>query len=135
MADNLTDETERLVLDWLLTDAAVARPVLPLRMRLMQAEGTDSAAGTELVASEYTPKDITFSPASTTSGATKSRNAETVRYPLIDAGAEKTVTGVEIWDSGATPRRVVRGTFATPFIVPAGAPLEFAMNSLTFQIG
>lgn len=118
MADNLTDEAERLVLDW-LNGAVVTQPVAPLKVRLTSTTPTDSAAGTEVTGDVYTPQDAGLGVAATTAGVSKITNAATVTFTAIDSAASRSVAGVEIWDSGGTPRRIAHG-------VPTGAPVSVA---------
>src|SRR5688500_3363875 len=95
---DLTDTAETRALAWLLGQSATA-PVLPLKMRLMTANGSDSAAGTEVAGGTYTPQ--TLSLATAAGGA--SSNDTVVRFEGIPNPT--VVTGVEIWDSAGSPVR------------------------------
>lgn len=105
MADNLTNTAESLVLDWINGVGTPTRPTTPLKVRLMTANGSDSAAGTEVTGGTYTPQSVTFTSAS--SGAA-SNNAD-LTFTLMPAA---TVVGVEIWDSAGTPVRLWYGPLA-----------------------
>lgn len=112
MADNLTDSAEVRVLNWITGNSTTA-PVGPLMVRLMTTNGSDSAAGTEVVnagGSSYTPQSVTFAGATTTGGVTTAVNSADVVFPNMPAC---TVTGLEIWDSAGTPFRWWWGPSAT----------------------
>ncbi len=102
MADNLTDTGEARTLNWLTGNATTA-PVLPLMVRLMTANGSDAAAGTEVVnagGSTYAPQSVAFPAAS---GTTQTANSADVVFSNMPAA---TIVGIEIWDSTAvTPVR------------------------------
>lgn len=134
MADNLTDETERKVLDW-LNGADVEQPVAPLMVRLTSTAPTDSAPGTEVTGNVYAPVAANLGAAATTGGTSKITNAATVTVAGIDTAAAKSVSGVEIWDSAATPVRVAYQAFGSPVSIPAGQPAEFAAGQLSLSLG
>lgn len=101
MADNLTDTGEARTLNWLTGNATTA-PVLPLMVRLMTANGSDAAAGTEVVnagGSTYAPQSVAFPVAS---GTTQTANSADVVFTNMPAA---TIVGVEIWDSAVAPVR------------------------------
>lgn len=97
MSDNLTDVAEVRTLDW-LTGNTVTAPVLPLKIALVTAAGSDSAAGTEVTGGSYARQNAAFSAAA--SGATA--NTVDIIYTGMPAC---TVVGIEIWDSAGTPVR------------------------------
>lgn len=101
MADNLTDVGEARTLNWLTGNATTA-PVLPLMVRLMTANGSDSVAGTEVAnsgGSTYAPQSVSFPSAS---GTTQTSNSVDLSFANMPAA---TIVGVEIWDSAGTPVR------------------------------
>jgi len=101
MADNLTDLAEARALNWLTGNTTTA-PTLPLMVRLMTANGSDSAAGTELTnagGSTYAPQSVTFGAASGSGSAANSADIVFANMPAA------TVVGIEIWDSAGTPFR------------------------------
>jgi hypothetical protein len=55
VSDNLTDAAESRVLNWITGNAGATAPTLPLKMRVMTANGSDSAAGTEATGGSYAP--------------------------------------------------------------------------------
>jgi len=104
MADNLTDVAEVRTLNWLTGNTTTA-PTGPLNVRLMTANGSDSAAGTEVVnagGSTYVAQTAAFPVASTSGGVTTTANSADVVFANMPAC---TVVGLEIWDSAGTPFR------------------------------
>lgn len=130
MADNLTDVAESEALKWIVGQAATG-PVLPLRCRLMSANGTDATAGTEITGDTYTAKDVTV--AAVAGGATS--NDTLLSWTSLDSATQKTVVGVEIWDSATTPVRWWHGALAADKIVNAGDPFEIPVGDLDLSLG
>ena len=120
---SLTDTAEVEVQKFLLEGSATA-PVLPLMVRLMTANGSDSAAGTEVAGDNYAPKAATFD------GASGLNTAE-VDYGVLDSSGDRTLTGFEIWDSASTPIRWHHAAFTPTKTVNAGEPCKFAVGDLS----
>ncbi len=102
MSDNLTDGAEARVLNFLTGNSPATAPTLPLMVRLMTANGSDSAAGTEVVnggGSTYAAQSAAFPAAS---GTTQTANTSDIVFANMPAA---TIVGVEIWDSTGTPFR------------------------------
>jgi hypothetical protein len=105
MADNLTDGAEARILNFLTGNAPATAPTLPLMVRLMTANGSDSAPGTEVVnggGSTYAPQSAAFPAAS---GTTLTANSADVVFANMPAIGGSGIVGVEIWDSAGTPFR------------------------------
>jgi hypothetical protein len=134
MADNLTDDIERLVLDW-INGVEVEQPVAPLVVRLMGVVGSDSAEGTEVTGDSYAPVPTGFGPAATTGGISKLANTAATDAGVIDTTASTSVAGIEVWDSGIIPRRIGHHAFAAPVTVPANEPAVFDAGTLTLTLG
>ena len=121
---SLTDTAENLVLDWINVVGSPARPTTGLKVRLMTANGSDSAAGTEVTGNAYTPQDANLGSAS--SGA--ATNTADITFSSLDSGTSKVIVGIELWDSAGTPVRIWWGALAAsktvnagdPFVIPAG---------------
>ena len=125
MADNITDVGENLVLDHMCGTAAWT-PTGPLKLKLMTANGTDSAAGTELGTSGgYTAGGltITFSAASGGS-ASNSAQIQWTNMPVC------TIVGAEIWDSHGTPKRLWYGPLAVSKTFASGDSCTFPIASV-----
>lgn len=128
---SLTDTAENQSMNWLTGNTATA-PVLPLKVRLMTANGSDSAAGTEVTGSGYTAGGITAAFGAASGGI--SSNTSALSFGVLDATGSRTITGFEVWDSAGTP---VRWWWAPltggDKIVGAGEQAEFAAGALTLQ--
>ncbi len=124
--DNLSNTAENRALDWLMGNAATA-PTTPLRVALVTANGSDTAAGTEVTGGSYARKTLTT--AAAVNGAT-SNSADLVWTGMPAA----TVVGVEVWDSAGTPVRLWYGPLAASRTVLAGDELRIPAGSLTFSL-
>lgn len=115
-------------MDWLnpaLT--APTRPTAPLKVALVTANGTDTAAGTEVTGGSYARQNLTMGAA--VAGAT-SNSAD-----LVFAGMPAaTVVGVEIYDSAGSPVRLWYGALSASRTVAAGDELRLTAGSLALSI-
>lgn len=102
-------------------------PTLPLKAALVTANGSDSAAGTEVTGGSYVRKTITVGAAS--SGATS--NSADIVWTGMPAG---TIVGVEIWDSAGTPVRWWYGTLTTSRTLASGDECRFPAGALAFAL-
>ena len=127
MADNLTNVAENLMLDALVGTASYSA-VTPIKLALVTAAGSDSAAGTEVSGGSYSRQNITFGAAS---GGSISNNAA-VSFTSMPAC---TVVGIELWDSSGTPRRLAYGDLTANKTLVSGDTLEFANGSITLTLG
>jgi hypothetical protein len=128
VSDNLTDAAESRVLNWITGNTTTA-PTLPLKMRLMTANGSDSAAGTEVTGGSYAPVSVTVNAASGGGAVTISADAVFAGMPAA------TVTGVEIWDSAGTPFRWLYGALTANKTTGAGDDLKIATTDFSLSIG
>ncbi|SDL28078.1 phage tail fiber protein [Streptomyces indicus] len=124
--DNLSNTAENRCLDFILGLAATA-PTTPLKVALVTANGSDTAAGTEVVGGSYARQNLTVAAAA--SGAT-SNSADLVwtNMPAV------TVVGVEVWDSAGTPVRLWYGPLTASRTVAAGDELRLTATSLSFSL-
>ncbi|GAA0637354.1 hypothetical protein GCM10009535_12130 [Streptomyces thermocarboxydovorans] len=123
---NLTLTASNQVLNWLFGNAATA-PDGDLQVALVTANGSASAAGTEVVGGSYARQTITV--ASASGGATS--NASDIVFEAMPAC---TVVGVEVWDSADTPVRFWFGELDEPRTVIAGDDLRFTAGELDFTL-
>ncbi len=126
MADNLSNTAENRVVDWLMGTATTA-PTTPLKVALVTANGSDTAAGTEVAGGSYARKNLTV--AAAVNGAT-SNSADLVWTGMPAA----TVVGVEVWDNAGTPVRLWYGPLAASRTVASGDELRIPAGSLTFSV-
>ena len=120
---SLTDAAEGRVSNFVTGNAGATAPTGPLKLRLMTANGSDSAAGTEVAGGSYTPQTVTF-----TAGAPTS-NDSLVRFEGI--ANPRTIVGVEVWDSAGTPFRWMWAALSESKVITDGV-LEFDVAALTF---
>ena len=125
--DNLSNTAENLALDWVLGVGTPARPTTPLKVALVTAAGSDTAAGTEVTGGSYARQNLAV--AAAVGGAT-SNSADLVFTGMPAA----TVVGVEIWDSAGTPVRLWYGALSASRTVSAGDELRLTAGSLTLAL-
>lgn len=115
------------MLDWINGVGSPTRPTTPLKVALVTAAGSDSAAGTEVVGGSYARQNLAV-PASV-AGATA--NSADVVFTGMPAA---TVVGVEIWDSAGAPVRLWYGPLAASRTVAAGDELRITAAALTLAL-
>lgn len=123
----MTNTAENLTLDWITGVGTPTRPTTPLKVALVTANGSDSAAGTEVTGGSYARK--TLAVAAAVSGATS--NSADLSWTGMPAA---TVVGVEIWDSAGTPVRLWYGALAANRTVASGDELKIVAGSLAISI-
>lgn len=128
MADNFTDIAESLMLNWIFVVGTPTRPSTPLKVRLMTANGSDSAAGTEVTGGTYTPQSVTMT--SSTSGSASTNTADLV-FTLMPAA---TVVGLEIWDSAGAPVRLAYGALSASKTTTAGDTFTITAGNLSVTV-
>lgn len=126
MADNLTDLAENALLDHLVGTASLTITT-PIKLALVTATGTDAAAGTEVTGGSYARQTITFSAASSGQIA----NNAVISFTNMPAC---TVTGIDVYDSNGTPKRLFYGPLTASKTVAAGDTLQFAASSITLSL-
>ena len=101
----------------------------PLKLRLMSAAGSNTANGTELTATGYTAAGNSMG--ATAFGAPAAGVQSNSNAVTWTAGAAwAAVLGIEIWDTSATPLRVLQGTI-TSVTLANGNTLTFPVASIT----
>lgn len=127
MSGNLTDVAESLALNYLTVNTNVA-PSTGLQLRLMTANGSDSAAGTEVTGGSYAGQNITLS---ASSGGSACSNGSDITFTGMPAC---TVVGMELWDRGGTPRRLWYGAATASKAVNAGDDYKVAAGDLSVSM-
>jgi hypothetical protein len=119
--------------------AGSAWPTVPAgwRLRLMTANGSGTANGTELTgATGYTALGAAMAAWTTISGTTANITGPVAAVSWTNSGgsAWTAITGVEVWDTAGTPLRWFFGALTGGAVtINAGNTLQFAINSIGFD--
>lgn len=118
--------------------AAYTAPTTPMRVRLVSANGSPTANGTELVnagGSTYAMQTLattTVIPTTATAGAiANSGTTPTVTFANLPAA---TIVGIEVVDSAGTPRRSMYGPLTVSKTVALGDSVAFAASQLALSM-
>ena len=126
MADNLPDIIENQLLDALVGTTPYS-VTTPIKLALVTANGSDSAAGTEVTGGSYARQTIAFNAASSGSIA----NNSAISFTGMPAC---TVVGIEIYDSAGSPKRLAYGPLTASRTVTAGDTVQFASSAITLSL-
>lgn len=127
IADNLSNTAENRALDWLCGLPATA-PTTPLKVALVTAAGSDTAAGTEVTGGSYARKNLTVS-AAVSGGTSNSADLLWTGMPAC------TVVGWEVWDSAGVPVRIWHGPITEGSrVCVAGDELRISAGGLTLSM-
>jgi hypothetical protein len=105
----------------------------PYKLRLMSAQGSNTANGTELTTTGgYTAGGASLGATfcAAPSGGTQS-NSNLVSWSAT--GTWATVNAIEIWDSAGTPLRWLQGSITAITGVVNGDTVSFAVGSITIN--
>src|ERR1044072_1052025 len=118
--------------DHIFGTATFAAITTPVKLKLVTATGSDSAAGTEVSGGSYAAQTLAMS--SATASTRNVTNSCTVSFTGMPAC---TVTCIDTADSAGSPLRLVYGGLASSKTVVAGDTISFAASSITatFQAG
>lgn len=94
-----------------------------MKVALVTATGSATAAGTEVVGGSYARQTVVFS--APVAGATS--NNATINFTSMPA---TTVTGIDIYDSAGSPVRRAFGALAASKTTSAGDTLSFAAGAI-----
>jgi hypothetical protein len=114
---------------WLHAGSALTAPTQPLHLRLMTAQGSNTSNGTELSATGYTAGGSTMGSPSfgaNSAGVSASNNA----VSWTAGAAWSAVVAAEVWDTAATPKRLLQGA-VTSFTLANGNTVNFAAGAIT----
>lgn len=126
MADNLPDIIENQLLDALVGTTPYS-VTTPIKLALVTANGSDSAAGTEVTGGSYARQTITFGSASSGQIA----NSTAISFTGMPAC---TVVGIEIYDSAGSPKRLAYGPLTNTRTVTSGDTVQFASSAITLSL-
>ena len=126
MADNLPDTIENELLDALVGTSSYSVNT-PIKLALVTANGSDSAAGTEVTGGSYARQTIAFDAAS---GGSIDNNA-VINFTGMPSC---TVVGIEIYDSTGTPKRLAYGALTASRTVTSGDTVQFAIGAVSLSL-
>ena len=122
----LSDHSENLLLNWLMTTDTVTRPTA-WYLALFTAAPSDSGGGTEVSGSGYSRQTIAFGTASGTGGTTS--NTGDVSF-TASGGSFGTVSHVGIFDASTGGNLLWHGALTASKTVADGDTLTFAVGNI-----
>jgi hypothetical protein len=126
----LSDYSEKLILDYLMTTGSVTRPT-NWYVALYTSAPSDSGGGTELSGNGYGREAVTF--AAATSGAGTTSNSGAVVF-TADGGDWGSVTHMGIHDASSSGNLLWHGALAAAKTVLDGDSLEFAVGNIDLTV-
>jgi hypothetical protein len=126
----LSDYSEKLLLDWLMTTGSATRPTA-WYIALYTAAPSDSGGGTEVSGSGYSRQSASFSAASSPGGTTS--NSNTISF-TASGGSWGTVTHIGIFDNSSGGNLIWHGGLTASKIVGDGDTLEFAIGNIDLTV-
>lgn len=126
MADNLSDFSENLLLNWLLSANAVTRPT-SWYVALSTAATTDAGSVTEPVGGGYARQSATF----TITNDTASNSAI---IDFVSSGDWANITHVAVFDALTGGNMLFHGALTTARDPAAGDTIRFAAGALTLTL-
>lgn len=129
---NMTDRTRAAaIMDAILHGSASPTFPTALHLRLMTAQGSNTANGTESTSGNcpgYTAGGVVITFGANASGVSSSSNVPS----WTSTGTWSTVTSVEIWDTAGTPLRWFQGALTASITgVANGDTVQFASGAVT----
>jgi hypothetical protein len=126
----LSNYTEKLVLDWLMTAGAVTRPTT-WYLALFTTDPTDAGTGTEVSGAGYARQSITFDSGSTPAGTTQNSNAPSFS---ASGGSFGTVAYVGIYDAITAGNLLWYGIMSSSQTINDGDTLVFSVGDIDLII-
>lgn len=127
---SLSDYSEKLLLDWLMTTGAVTRPTA-WYVALYTAAPSDSGGGTEVSGSGYARQSATFNAASTPGGTTDNTAAVTF---TASGGSWGTITHIGIHTAVTGGNLLWHGAMTASKTVTDGDILEFSIGNIDLTL-
>jgi hypothetical protein len=127
---SLSDYSEKLLLDWLMTSGSAPRPTNWF-VALYTAEPIDSGGGTEISGSSYARQSVTFGAATSGSGTTT--NTNTVNF-TAGGGDWGTVTHIGIFDAVTSGNLLWYGSLAASRVINDGDTLQFSVGNINLTM-
>lgn len=127
MANNLVLAESNRLLDASFGTTAYVAPTTPMKLALLTAAGSNTAAGTEVSGGSYARQNLTMGAAA--SGVASNTNS--IAFTNMPAA---TINAVDIYDSAGTPRRAWTGTLGAAKTTGAGDTLSFAVGAISASL-
>lgn len=127
MAGGIDQNRADEILTLLTTGTGGPAITTPIKVALVTANGTDTAAGTEVTGGSYARQTAAWAAAASGSVATNA----TITFTNMPAA---TVVGVEVYDSTATPKREFWGPLTASKTTNPGDTLTIASGALSVSL-
>jgi len=126
----LSDHSEVLLLDWLMTTGSATRPTA-WYVALYTAAPSDSGGGTEVSGSGYSRQAVTFAAATSPGGTTSNTGDITFTAAGGDWG---TLTHIGIHDASSGGNLLWHGAMTASKTVADGDTLQFSTGNIDLTI-
>lgn len=126
----LSDYSEKLLLDWLVTTGAATRPTA-WYVALYTSATNDSTGGTEVSGFGYARQAVTFAAATSGAGTTTSTNSQTF---TAAGGSWGTITHMAIYDASTAGNRLWHGALDASKLIDDGDSLFFAVGAIDLAL-
>ena len=126
----LSDFSEKLLLDWLMTTGSATRPTA-WYVALYTAAPSDSGGGTEVSGSGYARQAVTFNAAATPGGTTDNSTAVTF---TAAGGSWGTVSHIGIFTALTAGSLLWHGAMTASKTIADGDTLEFAIGNIDLTL-
>lgn len=126
----LSDFSEKLLLDWLMTNGTATRPTA-WYVGLFTAAPNDAGGGTEVSGNGYSRQSVTF--AAATSGAGTTSNTGDVVFTAA-GGAWGTITHIGIFDASTSGNLLWHGSLTASKTVADGDTLQFSTGNIDLTL-
>jgi hypothetical protein len=126
----LSDHSEALLLDWLMTNGTATRPTA-WYVALYTAAPSDSGGGTEVSGNGYSRQAVTFAAATSPGGTTSNTGDITFTAAGGDWG---TITHIGIHDASSGGNLLWHGQMTASKTVADGDTLQFSTGNIDLTI-
>lgn len=126
----LSDYSEKLLLDWLMTTGAATRPT-GWFIGLFTAAPSDSGGGTEVSGSGYARQSVAFAAATSPGGTTN--NSAAVSF-TANGGNWGTITHIGIFTAATGGNLLWHGALSASRTINDGDTLSFAIGAITITL-
>jgi len=128
---SMSDFTEDLVLDWLLTNGAATRPTA-WYVGLYTAAPSDTGGGTEVSGNGYVRQAVTFT-VSGTNPTTATNNAQ-IDFPAATGSNWGTITHAAIFDAETTGNMLWWGALSASKVINVGDIFRFPAGDIDLTL-